>query len=99
MTSVPGQSNAALDVLNAALDAALERRVELHRDRRAGDIDVSTYLAGLRAVRDIEDHLEPLRRELGAPCSRAFELETGGRVGLITIDTPVYQAPPLGSAS
>jgi hypothetical protein len=67
-------NEARLAVYNAAVDAALDHRVELHRLRAAGDLDVKPYLEGLRAVRDVEDTLEPLRRKAGAVGSRAYEL-------------------------
>lgn len=60
--------------INRVLDAALGQRIHLHSDRMAGLIGVPEYLAGLRAVRDVENALEPPRRELGAEHSRAFEL-------------------------
>jgi hypothetical protein len=66
--------SAKLAVYDAAMDAALDHRLELHRRRLSGDLDVKSYLDGLRAVRDVEDHLEPLRREAGATHSRAYEL-------------------------
>jgi hypothetical protein len=62
-----------LHVLNEALDAALDCRVELHVLRNRGDLDVPGYLEGLRQVRQVEELLEPIRRELGATNSRAFE--------------------------
>lgn len=58
---------------NRRLDKALDRRVALHDDRAAGKISVKTYLDGLRAVREAEDELEPIRREHGRRFSRAYE--------------------------
>jgi hypothetical protein len=46
----------------------------LHHRRHAGDIDVPTYIEGLRQVREVEDALEAIRRRRGARTSRAFEL-------------------------
>jgi hypothetical protein len=69
---------AALEILDASIDAALEWRCRLHRDRKADVLPVKTYLAGLRAVRDVEDALEPHRRKLGATSSRAFETHMTG---------------------
>ena len=63
----------SLDEINGILDEALARRVALHDDRKAGKISVKTYLDGLRAVREAEDELEPIRRELGRRFSRAYE--------------------------
>jgi hypothetical protein len=63
-----------LHVLNEALDAAIECRVELHTLRNRGDLAVPEYLEGLRQVREVEDLLEPLRQKRGATQSRAFEL-------------------------
>jgi acyl-CoA hydrolase len=62
----------ALSVYDDALDAALNHRVSLHEERQAKRIDVPTYLAGLKAVRAVEEALEPLRRGLGAADSRAL---------------------------
>ena len=70
-------SVARLAVLDAAVDAALEHRLRLHSLRHGGDLPVAAYLDGLRACRDVEDALEPLRRRAGASCSRAFELSRG----------------------
>jgi hypothetical protein len=58
-------------VLDAALDAAIMHRVQLHQARKEKRIDVADYLAGLDAVRQVEAHLEPLR---DATHSRAWEL-------------------------
>lgn len=66
-------SEHALTVLDAAVDAAVHERVRLHRARKAEEIDVQGYLAGLEAVRNVEDALEPLRREQGAERARRFE--------------------------
>lgn len=60
--------------INRVLDAALDQRVHLHSDRLADRISVPHYLAGLRAIRDVEGVLEPERRRLGASGSRALEL-------------------------
>lgn len=71
--SDPG-TDAKLTVYNTAVDAVLDHRVQLHRLRGAGDLEVKPYLDGLRAVRDVEDALEGLRRRAGAKSTRAFEL-------------------------
>lgn len=63
-----------LHVLNEALDAAIQCRVELHDLRKRGDLDVAGYQEGLRQVREVEDLLEPLRQKRGATNTRAFEL-------------------------
>lgn len=68
-----------LDSLNAELDWALKQRVKLHRDREDRKISVRDYLDGLAAVREVEDRLEPLRRQLGATSSRAMELTMAER--------------------
>lgn len=62
--------------LNSQLDPALDDRVRLHAERKAGRLPVRDYLDGLRRVREMEGELEALRRELGATTSRAFELST-----------------------
>lgn len=62
--------------LNACLDAWLEVRVQAHRARELKVIGVPRYLELLRCVRAVEDVLDPWREELGATCSRAFELVT-----------------------
>jgi len=61
-------------VVDHALDTALDHRVELHHRRHAGDIDVPTYIEGLRQVREVEDALEAIRRRRGATTSRAYEI-------------------------
>lgn len=63
-------------LLNACLDAWLEVRVLAHQAREAKAISVPRYLELLRCVRAVEDVLDPWRHELGATCSRAFELVT-----------------------
>lgn len=63
-----------IPAVNARLDEALDRRVQLHRARAAGTLDVAPYLAGLREVRSVEDQLEPIRRRAGLTISRAMEL-------------------------
>lgn len=60
--------------INQVLDAALDQRVRLHSDRLADRTTATQYLAGLRAVREVENALEPERRRLGAAQSRAYEL-------------------------
>lgn len=60
--------------INRVLDAALDQRVHLHSDRLASRIAVPHYLAGLRAVRQVENALEVERGKLGATRSRASEL-------------------------
>lgn len=67
-------SDAKLAVYNAALDAAIDHRLQLHRLRNDGDLAVHPYLDGLKAVRDVEAALEALRRQAGALHSRAYEL-------------------------
>jgi hypothetical protein len=74
MSDRMGAHASTLAALNARLDPALDDRVRLHTERRAGRITVAEYLAGLKAVRDLEDELEPQRRALGASSTRAFEL-------------------------
>jgi hypothetical protein len=64
----------ALGVINSALDSAVGNRVLLHEQRQEKAIDAPTYIAGLKAVREVEEALEPLRRALGAESSRALEL-------------------------
>lgn len=64
----------ALAELNAELDAALERRVVAHRERKAGRLSVAAYKRELAEVRKIEDRIEPARVQLGAQSSRALEL-------------------------
>jgi hypothetical protein len=70
-------------VLDAAIDAAISERLRLHRERREKRLTVPEYKAGLKAVRDVEDTLEPLRRVAGATQSRRFELhgDPPSRVG------------------
>jgi hypothetical protein len=63
----------ALAELNAELDAALERRVVAHQERKAGRLSVAAYKRELAGVRKIEDRIEPLRVALGAQCSLALE--------------------------
>ena len=67
-------SAAARRVYDVALEAALDERVALHKLKAGGEIDTRDYLAGLEAVRHVEEHLEPLRRQHGATESRAMEL-------------------------
>jgi hypothetical protein len=67
--------------INAVLDAWLEVRVAAHNARGGSQaavraIGVPLYMQALRVVRLVEDVLEPIRRELGAPCSRAYEIVT-----------------------
>jgi hypothetical protein len=62
--------------LNARLDIGLERRAWIHRLREKKRIDVQNYKGGLKAVRDLEDELEPQRTALGAKYSRAIEKVT-----------------------
>lgn len=78
-----------LDVLNAALDSAVDARVRLHHGNQAGVdpklLPTREYMAGLRAVRDVEDALEPLRKAAGAKGTRAWEtamadLEAAGEI-------------------
>lgn len=65
-------TNAAIAAaVDSALDAALELRVALHRERIAGRLAVPPYLTGLRAIREVERVLEPLRE---SDSSRAYEL-------------------------
>lgn len=74
--------------LDAQLDVALGERVAAHRDRQAGRIDVPTYLARLKSVRDIEDKIEPERRRLGATHSRAFEVSMALLRGPVQMEIP-----------
>ena len=79
-----------LGELNARLDTAIAQRVALHRhygkppgigeQRKLTKAEVTEYLAGLRAVRDLEDELEPERAALGATSSRAAELARQDRM-------------------
>lgn len=67
--------------LDAVLDAWLDVRVAAHSARGDAEatvraIDVQLYLHALRVVREAERVLEPLRQELGADGSRAYELVT-----------------------
>lgn len=62
--------------IDATIDAWLGVRVAAHRAREVRAIDVPLYLAALRAVRHVEDLLEPIRRANGATSSRAYELAT-----------------------
>lgn len=62
--------------LNARMDTGLERRAWLHRLRKAKKVDVQNYKGGLKAVRDLEDEVEPQRKALGAKHSRAIERVT-----------------------
>lgn len=62
--------------LNARIDIGLERRAWIHRLRKKKRIDVQNYKGGLKAVRDLEDEVEPQRKALGAKYSRAIERVT-----------------------
>lgn len=88
MGSSKRRSAAALRVYDVVLEAALDERVSLHRLRRGHEISVPDYLAGLEAVRNVEDILEPLRREQGAVESRAMGLVRRERpdVALLNIE-------------
>lgn len=72
----PKVTEAEHAVYDAALDAAIEHRLILHKLRKSAELDVPSYLAGLKAVRKVEELLEPLR---GVPSSRAFELSVADR--------------------
>ena len=79
----------SLAVLDAVVDVALDHRIKAHRDRKAGRLSVADYLAQLAAVREVEDRLEPLRRQAAAPVSRALELSLRkGNPAGVTIGGP-----------
>jgi hypothetical protein len=63
-------------VYDAAIDAAVRERVRLHAERKGGALTVVEYKAGLVAVREVEDALEPARTALGAERARRFDLTT-----------------------
>lgn len=62
--------------LNERMDTGLDRRAWLHRLREKGKVDVQNYKGGLKAVRDLEDEIEPQRKAQGAKHSRAIERVT-----------------------
>jgi hypothetical protein len=66
-------SEAICERIVATLDAAIELRVAAHRERNADQLTVPEYLAALRAAREIEALLEPLRGSKHA-LARAVEL-------------------------
>jgi hypothetical protein len=62
-----------LTIIEAELDAALDKRCRLHREAKAKTISTRDYITGLREVREVEARLEPARRAAGRR-SRAWEL-------------------------
>lgn len=62
-----------LDEANDRLKTAVNVRVDAHRKRKEGKIDVPTYVRRLKWVRDQEARFEPIRRAAGYTCSRALE--------------------------
>lgn len=72
------------DDANRRLDAALVVRVDAHRRRGAGRMDVHEYLVALEWARWVEDTLDPVRRAAGYTCSRAWERVTARTDYLVT---------------
>lgn len=70
-----------LDAINTRLRTAVNVRVDAHRRREAGQLDVPTYTRRLAWARKVEDECEPLRRAAGYSCSRAYELCTAHTAG------------------
>lgn len=60
--------------INRVLEAVLDQRVALHRERATKAIPVPHYIAGLKACREVESLLEDERRALGVTSSLAFDL-------------------------
>jgi hypothetical protein len=65
-----------IEAVNARLTTAVNVRVEAHRAREDGRLDVPFYIARLAWARRVEAELEPLRRTAGYVVSRAYELCT-----------------------
>lgn len=60
--------------LTDAMEAGVLVRIAAHHARGRRAISVPLYMRALKAVRDLEDAIEPRRRALGSVHSVAFEM-------------------------